>query len=110
MEKEMFISTVELHQAKQMSAEYNSIYNELRAMREEMNNAMELLAIASTGKKDCSDELNDIIQAALPFVRGYNAHADFDRLDDERFLFAARFKDVRRLIAAISKVTDGDLK
>ena len=93
-----------------MSDQLDTIITELRSMREEMNNAMELLAIASTGKKDCSDDLNEIIQAALPFVSKYNQHLDDDMLPRERYIITVNVGEIRRLIAAISKVTDGDLK
>lgn len=93
-----------------MSDQLDTIITKLDTIHEEMNTAMELLAIASPGKKDCSDELNEIIQAALPFVNAYDPHKFCAVSDYSRFSMEVSFGQVRRLIFAISKVTDGDLK
>ncbi len=93
-----------------MSDQFDKVIAEIQGARKDINDCLELLSIASTVKKDCSDELNEIIQAALPFVNTYNPHLDNDMLPHERYIITVAVGDIRRLISAISKVTDGDLK
>lgn len=90
-----------------MSDQFDKIIEELKDTRKDINDCLELLAIASTVRKDCSDELNEIIQAALPFVSQYSHSA---MLPQDAWVCEVKAKDIRRLIAAISKVTDGDLQ
>ena len=94
-----------------MSEHLNTIIEELRGMREDMSNAMELLAIASpAGKPDLSNALNEIIQAAMPFVECYNPHTDSHLDGHEQIAIHVKVRHLRRLIVAISKITDSELE
>lgn len=94
-----------------MSDQFDKVIAEIQGARKDINDCLELLSIASpVGKKDCSDELNEIIQAALPFVNCYNPRRHNEYTDSAFFEVHISFGSIRRLIAAISKVTDGDLK
>lgn len=94
-----------------MSDQLDAIITELRGMREDMSNAMELLAIASpAGRPDLSDTMNELIQAAMPFVECYDPHTDSYLYGQGKISISVNVSQLRRLIAVISKVTDKDLK
>lgn len=94
-----------------MDDKLQTIIEELRGMREDMSNAMELLAIASpAGKPDLSDSLEEIIQAAVPFIVCYNPHTDGNIDGQEQIAIRVKICHLRRLIAAISKITDNELE
>lgn len=90
-----------------MSDQFDKVIAEIQGARKDINDCLDLLAIASpVGKKDCSDDLNEIIQAALPFVNTYDPYICSAFANSEYCNVRVSYGSLRRLIAAISKVTD----